>query len=71
MTTNTESCVECPAKKEKHSDGEPIAMGAGWLIHYVTLFCICLKISIRVKSRDFPGGPVAKNLWCSAGGVGT
>ena len=38
---------------------------------YSLNFCICLKISIRVKSRDFRGGPVVKNLPCSAGDVGS
>ena len=40
-------------------------------LHYSLDFCICLKIPIRVKSRDFPGGPVVKNLPCSAGDVGS
>ena len=50
-----------------HSHGSRVAD----TLCYSLNFCICLKISIRVKSRDFLGGPVAKNLRCSAGGVGT
>ena len=68
----TEPCAEYPAKQEQYGDGKTVAVEAGWLIHYTTLSAfVCLKISVRVKSRDFPGGPVVKDLPCSAGDVGS
>lgn len=48
--TLTELCAEYRAKSEKYNDGNAVIVGEGWLVHHIALnFCVCLKISVRVK----------------------